>query len=530
MAEGSKRIARTIAPRTSQQYDSREVRKTRTGNQAGLFANVFNPKVNGGRVVTFQGYGDQGERSVFRPFAPLDQEEPTSRLAPGRASLDPGHYTHWQRAFMVAKWAGLKDDGCEKVTLLLGAPGDGEWMKRPYRMLHRRIQDAADGKILNGLTKRFNVEWLKLLKGDSKGGAQLPSVGEMFFVQCAVYQGAVYDMDKKKNVFTNFLEQRDVPMGLKDEDPLPVFVLSKSTGFKLISGHEATSKKEAIESILDRRRADHDPASEDFNEVFFYGDPVGTFDPDAGTLTGGVFVSLFMPSKGMDVPKFSTWSGEIEEFQGYEAIVTRKYRKPDGEVIDASLDKEATDQIFNKFQFWEESEPGAEDGLMRLPSVEEECVLVAKAFKKLPHLLHYAWSDRPEWFTADVNAVLGQRTSVVNPKGRTGDDEEDLDDDEPEPAPAPAARKDRTTAGAAGQRPAAGAARRAAPRPEPEEPEELDEDDAGTPEAVTYADDEDDAPGGLTAADDDELSDEPEGVEAEEEGNAEDGEDRKSVV
>jgi hypothetical protein len=273
------RMRRDIAPRTTQQYDSRTTRQTHGGNQAGLYQNVFNPKV---KVMTFQGFGDEGQRSVFRPYAPLDFNDPEGTLAPGRITFEPGHYSHWQTCFIVAKWIGLKEDGCQKVSLCLGRPGDGQWIKRPYRTLYKRIDDAADGKIVNGLQSRFNVEWLKLLKGGkTTGGAELSAPGETFFVQCAVYKGAVYDNDKKKNVLTDFMEQRGIPMGLKQEDPLPIFVLSKKTGFKLISGHEPTSKRDAIDSLLDLRRQDYDPQSEEVNEVFFFGDPVGTFNREA---------------------------------------------------------------------------------------------------------------------------------------------------------------------------------------------------------------------------------------------------------
>lgn len=484
------RLRREIAPRTTGMYDSRETRKTRAPSQAGLYANIFNPKQ--GRVITFQGFGDQGEKTTFRPFPPLDPYNPTGALASGRGSTEPGHYSHWQQVYMIAKWVGLNEDGCEKVTLVLGKPGDPAWMKRPYQILSRRIFQGKKGRLVDGLADKFDIRWLSLLEGDSKRGAQLSATSETFFIQCAVYKGAVYDMDKKKNIFVDFLEQRTKPMGLDAADPLPIMILSKSTGYKLISGHEPTEKRDAIESLLDRRKADHDPESQNYDEVFFYGDPVGNFDPSTSTVSGGVFVSLFMPSKGMEVPKFSTWDGEIDEFQGYEAQVLRKYRKPDNEIITADLDSDDVDRIFDKAQFWDESAPGANDGLITMPSEEEEALLVAKAFKKLPHMLRYAWADKPEWFTPEVNAVLGQKVMAVNPKARlgddaeltAGDDDELTGDDPPEPTPPPAPKKDRTVAAAAAQRQAAApaaaakpAARKAPPRePDPEpEPDPVDD-------------------------------------------------------
>jgi hypothetical protein len=87
------------APRTGAEYDTREARKARGGNAAGLYSNIFNPKA--GRVIAFQGFGTAGEMTTFRPFAPFDSHDP-SVLAPGRKSCEPGHFSHWQQAFQIA--------------------------------------------------------------------------------------------------------------------------------------------------------------------------------------------------------------------------------------------------------------------------------------------------------------------------------------------------------------------------------------------------------------------------------------------
>jgi hypothetical protein len=490
-------MRRDIVPRTTEPYDTRQVRKNRGGNLAGLFSNIFNPKI---RVMTFQGFGDEGQVSTFRPLPPLDLRAPTTRLASGRLSVDPGHFSHWQQVLMIAKWIGLREERCQRTTLMLGRPGDGQWGKRPYHLLYRAIANAKRGRIADGLQNRFDIQWLRLLEGDSRGSAALPATSETFFVQSAIYRGAMYDLDKRKNVYVDYMEQRDQPLGFKEEDPLPVFVLTKGTGYSLISGHEGSDKRQATDALFDRRKANYDPDSDDYGEVFFFGDPVGTYDEDTRTVAGGVFVNIFMPTKGMEVPKLSTWDGEIAEFQPYEAQVSRKYRLPNDDVITADLSEDQVDQVFDKFQFWDESTPGADDGLIRTISVEEEATLVVKAFMDAK-LFRYVWAANPEFFTDEVNGILAGRVTMVNPKARVGDDEpEDASVDEEVPAPTPAPKKDKTLAAASGQRPAVGS-RKPAPR------HDDDEDDGGAPPAPATA--RRSAP---TAADDDEVDDDEAGV------------------
>jgi hypothetical protein len=65
--------------------------------------------------------------------------------------------------------------------------------------------------------------------------------------------------------------------------------------------------------------------------------------------------------------------------------------------------------------------------LLHTPSIEERCVLLAKAFKQVPGLLEFAWMSNPEYLAFDeVRAIIDNRTvsAVAVPQ----DDEDDEDE------------------------------------------------------------------------------------------------------
>lgn len=417
MSEPS-RLRRTIAPRSFEQlFDSRKARESYSGSRAGIYQNIFNPAT---RVQVFQGFGKMGEESIFRPMPPLDPQHPAERLFPGRYSCEPGHFSHWQQPYLIAKWVGLPsaDGSSSRITLVLGRPGDGRWMERPYALLHRRLMMAKNGRVAD--TRGFDVAWLRLLSGDSRSGPCLPAVTEHFFIQCFVYAGGVYDSSLGQTVLVNFLHDRGQPLGALEGDPLPIFVLTRSTGQKLISGRESTDRRDGVESLLDRRRpeaTDDDVVRRRYDRVFHYGDPVGTFDPATRTVRGGVFVHVFFPSRTTRPSPDSTWNGQQEEFQGYECRLSN--RLPAGKgggTIGPDLDPALVDRVFDLADFWDESSPGARDGLIVIPDVAEEAVRVVAAFPGMERLFRYAWYDHPEWFSsADARTVLRGATSFVQP-------------------------------------------------------------------------------------------------------------------
>jgi len=63
-----------------------------------------------------------------------------------------------------------------------------------------------------------------------------------------------------------------------------------------------------------------------------------------------------------------------------------------------------------------------------LPSVEEQCLWLAQAYRSKPELLLYGWADNREFFTADVNAVLAARVQSLVPAASQTEDP-DTDDE-----------------------------------------------------------------------------------------------------
>jgi hypothetical protein len=116
----------------------------------------------------------------------------------------------------------------------------------------------------------------------------------------------------------------------------------------------------------------------------------------------------------------------------YEAAVAKVYDGPAGS-LNPSLSREQVDNIMNKHIFlWKSSSDDPVDSyLLHEPSMEERCVLIAKAFKYVPKLLEFCWMSKPEYLQySEVSAILKNRsmTAVVKPD-MVEDEDEDYSND-----------------------------------------------------------------------------------------------------
>jgi len=396
------RVNRGLKPRsrdtyTNEQYgrqDSSLPPDDLTINERCCRVNLLRPRYNEGIMV-------------FRAWPALLPEDPENMLENGRVTPNDRGQGNWIRRMPTADYIGLPDGDCEKATFILYRPGDKPARQRnPYRLFYFACKAANDaGEFGNG--RAWDSKWNKLMKGSKKGGAAIQRPKNRWFIQGEVYVNGDKD----------YMEDRELPLGADEDDDLTIIQLPDSGG-------------ENIMGLLDVRKKVWDGDEEAIPSLpFVYGDPCGIFDPEAGVVNGGLLMTIFNPKKVKSIKKHTSWDGKIADVQGYEAAVAKSF-KHDGEVYRADLDAERTLRVFEKWQFWmpdpDQEDPDPADGILYVMPEEEQCLRIARAFKKIPKLLRFAWADHPEFFTEEVKAVLAERVTAAMP----GSDDEDLEPDE----------------------------------------------------------------------------------------------------
>jgi hypothetical protein len=208
------------------------------------------------------------------------------------------------------------------------------------------------------------------------------------------------------------------------------------------------SAGQSILKLASTRKIDWEESIDDPSAPFKYGDPTGVFNPDTRTVDGGVFFTIYNPEVCKEKFKHSTRgesSGEEKGFPGYEAAVSTVYAGPDGN-MSPGLDTDVVQRILSDHLFfWKDFEGDTPDSyLLHEPSIEERCVMLAKAFHPVPKLLEFAWLSHPEYSDFhEVRGILRNRTAVSVAKPAYDDLEvdEEFEDEEELPQPVRPAKR-----------------------------------------------------------------------------------------
>jgi hypothetical protein len=481
------RQKRPIQRRSSASYTP-EVHNQDTGGMGGN-DQLLNHKV--ARAVVVRPRWKEGPM-ILRPWSALHYEDQS--LMPGRVGIAPGALSPFMVKVTIAKFIGLDDPSCERTSFLLYAPEDvaNERFSNPYYILqkacHNGYKGTAKGK---GTPRKWDGDWNSVMNGKKGAGAEMSMPADVWFVQGHIYANGEVD----------YIKENGVPFGLGERDPLPVIQLSRECGA-------------AFQNMLQIEKPGVELSDDDPAAGYLYGDPTGVLNLETERVDGGLIVTVFNPAITKNITKHTSYdpNKESDGFQGYEVALSRSYVDNAGGKHTSTMQTEAVQKVLDNWNFWFTDKETGAPGLLRVPSVEEQCLLVAKAFKALPALLYYSWADHPEFFTPEVKAVLTSRRQTVVPGA---------DDD------------DTATAASARGNPSRGRTdptQTRAAAPEPEETEEFG-DDAG--EAFDEADGENLEAGDEDVAEDEDFGGDADDITADEaDGNFDDfgGEETETEV
>jgi hypothetical protein len=422
-------------------------------------------------------------KTVIRIWPMLDPEDPSSQLLDGRLNTQGvaglGGMSISEPAYCVA-YAGITADhgflsdpkdaapcsyiiARNKSSVVEGVT----FWDEPYV----KLQVVAKRAMLAGEFgegKAWDAKWNKLMPPVNKPA--ISPFKQCHFVVCSVYEnGTRLDLIREHEEYTAAGKQvvkdhprNGIPLGEAPLDPLIVMQMSVTAGRNIL--------KLACEEKKDWKGDPHTNPS----IMFTYGDPTGRFDARTGTVRGGRFFTIYNPDVCKDEFQYTTYSGSLPAngFPGYEAAISTKYAGPNG-VLTPDLTAEQVDNILNKHVFlWKDSPSDPADSyLLHEPTIEERCVLIAKAFKPVSKLVEFCWMSNPEYLNFDeVRGILRQRKSVLIAKPEM-EDEDEMEEEELAPPKAKVAAKVKPVA------PVAPAKKSAAELVDEFDDEELDEDE-----------------------------------------------------
>ncbi len=381
--------------------DDRTIR--RTGTPVQMVRPKF--KSNGSMVVR------------FLPQPALDAKgKPLGYLDVGRYGSSAEEVTDWITCVPGAHFVGLD----EKQSFLLYDPYEAQEdpsirNNNPYIVLHRTIDRA----VRNGNAP--TAKWNKYVTGGQGGqDKSLPRETQFYYAQGLLYENdtRVYVADGKP------------PKGLTERD-LPVVIQLRGSAGQCVS------------TLARELTPDYAGDTDDFEAMYRYGDMVrldkgrfvrifnpDTYSPAASDLEEKVTTDVedfdMRPESGKER------SGNRIEFKGYEAECLDVYTPPRGTLRFKPALTKYEKLITSRVVPWKD--------LLLIPSQDQLCLYIARAFASDPKLLHFGWADHAEFFTAEVKGVLARRAQVGipgAPPADTGDDFGDDDDDgDDEPAPA----------------------------------------------------------------------------------------------
>ena len=356
---------------------------------------------------------------VFRPYPALLPSDPT-KLDPYRITTELNEMSDFVRNY-PAVWKIGKE---QKFTYLICDPAieaDAPSVEAadPYAILWDATHKAADSN------RDFTQPtWIRLIKGKAGSSAIMPAVTTLTY-----FQGAVYQLGKKlyfgKDKQTGNSRS---PRGWGAKDRPQLIQLKGQCGTKLIA-------------MFNEKNTEWTGKSKDWANSMLYGNVVS---PKTGR-----FIRVFnekvnaAEEVGDDVDvavgaasgDSRSGGGGGDDFDKGYTVSIDKTLVVNGKVTSRlpALSEDALSMVMDRLFMFDE--------VLWIPSVEEKCLMIARALAPYAKVLRHGWKEHEEFFTADVEKVLRAAVQVSLGGSRPVADDDDDDDDDAEPEVKPAGKK-----------------------------------------------------------------------------------------
>lgn len=337
---------------------------------------------------------------IFRPVWCLDDAGTT--IMPCRTDTDPNNFTDWIRSYPAVKYMGM---GEEAYTFLLYDKADPTYERRsnPYVVLYKAVYNAVERDFTAP-----DMSWSRLLKGRQKA---LPSPTDLFYMQGLIF--------KQGNDL--YVGQGKVPLGTSKDDDPQVVQLPRSAGQTLVT-------------MLNEIDPEYVGSPKNFEKAMRFGDVT---HPKFGR-----FIRIFPKGEGAEganLQGLDSWEdGGGEEAQqprrrgqqagttggggsqgGYDVAIDKTLVVAGNKTsISPQISPKMAKALQPKIVWW--------DDILHFPSHEEQCLMIAKGMRGARSVLEFAWQDHPEFFTADVQAVLKNAKQVLIGAAVPGEQDRDM--------------------------------------------------------------------------------------------------------
>lgn len=404
----------------------------------------INPNLKNVDLIKSEAYEKPGQKTVFRFWPERVEDDPTQLHQKGVHESAGERYIRGvaiSEPVMVADYVGIMPDKSmrEKFprNVKLGqtsfiyaknmaTPVYGVQPRdTPYNVLFWACKNAKDGKKLQSGGIRWEAAWNRLYTTNkhAKMYAGLPSRTQTLqFAVVSLYEnGQSFNLTQQKQTKWNsetkenevtLIDRHGIPYGMGPDDPLVVLQMTASTGLSCLD------LAKYGDSYFGKAQPQPGEKVEKPTATFPYGDLLGTYNAENQVLRGGLFFQLYDNRvTTVDVPNTSAANLNMDIVR-YSVGVSKKILSPLGE-IKATIDPAGLQRILEKqVYFWPASEKpehrNLDDYLLHIPTIEEQCELLAHAFYPAGNLIQFAWAQYPEYLKFDsVQALTNNRKQFI---------------------------------------------------------------------------------------------------------------------
>lgn len=307
----------------------------------------------------------------------------------------------------------------------------------PFVVLGNAIYHAKNDNQKTGSGIRWNPEWNTLNEYDKETNyAPLPRRQPFYYAIVSLYEnGKTFNLERKlDNEYDPNLDRyveietarHGIPYGEGDNDPLVVLRLPQNLIKDMIllleCGQKEAQKYKRRQEAAKTDRSIDPPQKP--KATFPYGDPIGVYDKVKNQVNGGLF--------------FHQYNRKITEFDGISTGDSKGYSiglsdeiEGPNRTLTPSLNSSMVDRILAKNLFFtcEEGYEDADDYLLRVAGIEEQCELLVHAFYPVKDFIKYGWSNHPEYLQYEcVRSVMTNKSNFI-PQSNSSEDSDIYSDE-----------------------------------------------------------------------------------------------------